>query len=72
LHELFDPCTGSLAKLIVQGTEDEYASVSHAQRMADGIKDAQLWLVQGAQHWVHGGQHNDSFKAGVMAFLADK
>ena len=58
--------------LIVQGTEDEYASPGHAQRIADGIKDAQLWLVQGARHWVHGGQHNDSFMEGVMAFLADR
>jgi pimeloyl-ACP methyl ester carboxylesterase len=58
--------------LVVQGTEDEYAGASHARRIANGIKDAQLWLVEGARHWVHGGEHKDQFQERAMAFLADK
>jgi pimeloyl-ACP methyl ester carboxylesterase len=58
--------------LVVQGTEDEYAEPSHAERIAQGISNAQLWLVDGARHWVHGGEHQDLFLQRAMAFLADK
>jgi pimeloyl-ACP methyl ester carboxylesterase len=58
--------------LIVQGTEDEYAEISHAQRIADGIKDSDLWLVKGARHWVHRGEHVDEFVERVLGFLSDK
>ena len=58
--------------LVVQGTEDEYADTDHAQRIADGIKGSQLWLVKGARHWVHGGEHAGVFNEKVMAFFADK
>ncbi|MDY6988540.1 MAG: alpha/beta hydrolase [Thermodesulfobacteriota bacterium] len=55
--------------LVVQGMEDEYAEPSHAQRIAQGIKASQLWLVEGARHWVHGGGHKDLFQERAMAFL---
>jgi pimeloyl-ACP methyl ester carboxylesterase len=58
--------------LVVQGTEDEYAEPSHAERIAHGIRDGELWLVEGAHHWVHGGEHKDQFLDRAMAFLADK
>ncbi|MDY6954124.1 MAG: alpha/beta hydrolase [Thermodesulfobacteriota bacterium] len=55
--------------LVVQGREDEYAEPSHAQRIAQGISNAQLWLVEGARHWVHGGKHKELFQERAMAFL---
>ena len=58
--------------LVVQGLEDEYADPNHAQRIADGIKESQLWLVEGASHWIHGGKHAKRFSKQVMAYLADK
>jgi len=58
--------------LVVQGGEDEFADASHARRIADGIENAELWLVQGARHWIHGGEHAEAFQDRVMSFLADK
>jgi pimeloyl-ACP methyl ester carboxylesterase len=58
--------------LVIQGMEDEYAEPSHAQRIAQGIKDSKLWLVKGARHWVHGGKEAQSFKKVVLGYLADK
>lgn len=58
--------------LIVQGTEDEYAEMSHAERIAEDIRNSELWLAKGAHHLVHRGRQADAFKERVMAFLADK
>jgi len=58
--------------LVVQGTEDEYAEPRHAQRIAQGIKDSELWLVEGARHWVHGGGQKDLFQERAMAFFEGK
>jgi pimeloyl-ACP methyl ester carboxylesterase len=58
--------------LVVQGMEDEFAAESHARRIADVIDNAELWLVEGARHWIHGGQHAGVFQDRVMSFLADK
>ena len=55
--------------LIIQGTEDEYAQVSHARRIADGIADSRLYLIEGARHWIHGGEHADRLRQAVAAFL---
>jgi pimeloyl-ACP methyl ester carboxylesterase len=41
--------------LVMQGTEDEYAEVEHARQIAAGIRNSQLCLVEGAKHWIHGG-----------------
>lgn len=57
--------------LIVQGAEDEYAEKSHARRIAEGINDSELWLVEGARHWVHRGEHAKAFADRAMAFLSD-
>jgi pimeloyl-ACP methyl ester carboxylesterase len=57
--------------LVIQGTEDEFANVSHAQRIADGISDSRLWLVPGARHWIHGGVHAPVFQDRVLAFFSD-
>jgi pimeloyl-ACP methyl ester carboxylesterase len=58
--------------LIVQGTEDEYAETSHAENIAKGIKGSELWLVEGARHWIHGGEHAGVFNDRVLSFFADK
>jgi pimeloyl-ACP methyl ester carboxylesterase len=58
--------------LIIQGAEDEYAETSHAERIAEGIEGSELWIVEGARHWIHGGEHADAFIEKVMVFLADK
>lgn len=68
---------GELARItsptmIVQGTDDEYAEVSQAERIAEGIHGAVLWLVEGARHWVHRGEHAEVFAEKVITFLADK
>lgn len=57
--------------LVIQGTRDEYAGVDHAQRIAEGIKDARLLLVEGAKHWIHGGDYAGIFQDNVKAFLND-
>ena len=58
--------------MIIQGTEDEYAETSHAERIAGGIPGSVLWLVEGARHWVHRGEHTEAFTGKVTRFLADK
>ena len=55
--------------LVIQGSEDEYAGASHAHRIADGIEDSSLCLINGAQHWIHGGKCAGEFKKKVMTFL---
>jgi len=57
--------------LIVQGTEDEYAEMSHAERLADAIKGSVLWEVDGAGHMPHASLP-DEFNRRTLAFLADK
>jgi pimeloyl-ACP methyl ester carboxylesterase len=57
--------------LVIQGTRDEYAGVDHARRIADGIKDARLLLVEGAKHWIHGGEYAKIFQDSVKAFFND-
>jgi len=58
--------------LVIQGTEDEYAEIRHAERIAQGISGSELWLVEGARHWIHGGEYTEAFVERIMAFLADK
>jgi len=58
--------------LVIQGSEDEYAGADHAHRIADGIEDSRLCLINGARHWIHGGKCADEFKKEVMTFLAVK
>lgn len=58
--------------LIVQGTEDEYARISHAERICKSIHNSELWLAKGARHLVHHGSKADSFNEKTMTFLADK
>ena len=36
--------------LIIQGSEDEHATVQHARDLADAIPDAKLWIVDGGKH----------------------
>jgi pimeloyl-ACP methyl ester carboxylesterase len=79
LHGDFEPfsiedkmCEIKCPTLVVQGTEDEYAEPSHAERIAGGIRDAELWFVEGARHWIHAGKHRDRFVERTMTFLAAK
>jgi pimeloyl-ACP methyl ester carboxylesterase len=58
--------------LIIQGTEDEYALISHAERIAHGIRSAELWLVEGACHWIHGGEYAGVFMERILMFFSDK
>lgn len=57
--------------LVVQGTEDEYANVSQARRIAEGIPNAGLYLVAGAKHYIHGGDQAEALCERVMTFLGD-
>ena len=36
--------------LVIQGEDDEHATPQHAHDVAEGIPDAELWLVPGAKH----------------------
>lgn len=36
--------------LVIQGTEDEYATSQHAEDVADSLPYAKLWLAKGAKH----------------------
>jgi pimeloyl-ACP methyl ester carboxylesterase len=56
--------------LVVQGTEDEFASSDHARDIAGGISNSQLWLVEGARHWIHGGAHEKVFQDRVLDFFS--
>jgi len=56
---------------VVQGTEDEYANVSQARRIAEGIPNAGLYLVAGAKHYIHGGDQAEALYERVMTFLGD-
>ena len=57
--------------LVVQGTEDEYANVSQARRIAEGIPNAALYLMAGAKHYIHGGDQAEALGERVTAFLGD-
>jgi pimeloyl-ACP methyl ester carboxylesterase len=54
--------------LVVQGEKDEYATPQHAKDIADGIGEADLWLVPGAGHMLP--QENTGiFNPRLMRFL---
>jgi pimeloyl-ACP methyl ester carboxylesterase len=55
--------------LIVQGTEDEYATEDHARDIADWIERAELWLEPGADHVLPQAMP-EVFNARVLDFLA--
>jgi pimeloyl-ACP methyl ester carboxylesterase len=38
--------------LVIQGLEDEYATPQHARDIAEGIPEAELWLVPEVGHMV--------------------
>jgi pimeloyl-ACP methyl ester carboxylesterase len=38
------------AALVIQGEEDEYATAAQAHKLAEGIADAELWMIPGAGH----------------------
>ena len=57
--------------LVIQGTEDEFADETHARIIAKHIEGAQLWLVKGARHWIHGGDHTEPFLDRVSSFLSE-
>ena len=52
--------------------QDEYADPAHAEAIAQRISASELWLVEGARHWVHGGKYADAFNKRVLAFFSDK
>jgi pimeloyl-ACP methyl ester carboxylesterase len=58
--------------LVVQGTKDEFASSNHARDIASGILNSQLWLVEGAPHWIHGGVHEKVFQDRVLDFFSSQ
>ena len=36
--------------LVIQGEDDEHATLQHAQDIADGIPGSELWVPSGAAH----------------------
>lgn len=54
--------------LVVQGVEDEHASLQHARDLANALPDAELWLLPSAGHMLP--QENaEMFNAKLIAFL---
>nr|MBN1229356.1 alpha/beta hydrolase [Anaerolineae bacterium] len=39
--------------LVVQGTEDQFATMKHAQDIADRLRQSELWLIPNARHSPH-------------------
>lgn len=56
--------------LIIQGSDDEHATVQHARDLADALPNAELWIVKGARHMLVQDEA-ESFNRRVLDFLDD-
>jgi pimeloyl-ACP methyl ester carboxylesterase len=54
--------------LVIHGQQDEYFPVEHAEAVAQGVGNGQLWLVPGAGHMPHG-EAAQAFNQRLLAFL---
>jgi pimeloyl-ACP methyl ester carboxylesterase len=54
--------------LVVQGLEDEHALPKHAQDLADALPNAELWLLEGANHMLPQ-DYAEEFNPKILEFL---
>jgi pimeloyl-ACP methyl ester carboxylesterase len=59
----------SCPTLVIQGTEDEFATPAHAEDIARAIPGAELWLIAGGNHGPRGGREQE-FDQRVLDFFA--
>lgn len=57
--------------LIIQGEQDQYAPLSHAETIADNIPESELWIVPGAGHNPQV-ENAELFNERVLAFLTPR
>lgn len=55
--------------LVVQGMQDEHATIRHAEDLADAIPAAELWLVEGGLHMLQR-DLPEAFNQRALKFLA--
>ena len=63
LHQIVCPT------LVIAGAEDEAVPLTHSQRLAEGIPNTHLQVIEGAGHFLIF-THTDSFVQAMEAFLA--
>lgn len=56
--------------LVIQGENDEHATVKHAQDLARSIHHSRLWIVENASHMLPQ-ENSELFNQGVLSFLED-
>lgn len=57
--------------LVVQGDADEHATPQHARDLAEGVSDAELWLVPGMGHMLPQ-EYSTQFNSRMIAFLKNE
>jgi pimeloyl-ACP methyl ester carboxylesterase len=55
---------------VIQGIEDEHATLQHAQDIAEGNPGAELWLAQGARHLLPS-EEPELFNKKLLNYLRD-
>jgi pimeloyl-ACP methyl ester carboxylesterase len=61
-------CKVQCPTLVIQGEEDEHATIQHARNIAAGIKGSALWLIPGVGHMpMH--EIPGAFNQRILAFL---